>query len=59
MVLAQANTGGVMLYDDYGFRSYRYAIRAAVDEFFAQMEEKPIVLPTAQAVVIKSGGNPS
>jgi len=48
-----------MLYDDYGFRSYRYAIRAAVDEFFAQMEEKPIVLPTAQAVVIKSGGNPS
>jgi predicted O-methyltransferase YrrM len=49
--------GGVMLFDDYGFRSYRYAIRAAVDEFFAPLEEKPIILPTAQAVVIKVGGN--
>jgi len=49
--------GGVMLFDDYGFWSYRRAIRAAVDEFFATIEDKPIVLPTAQAVVIKVRGD--
>lgn len=45
--------GGVMLFDDYGFRSYRSAIRRAVDEFFSAVRDKPIVLPTAQAVAIK------
>jgi len=45
--------GGVMLFDDYGFRSYRHAIRAAVDDFFAMMEEKPLILPTGQAIAIK------
>ncbi|MGB9880560.1 MAG: TylF/MycF/NovP-related O-methyltransferase [Anaerolineae bacterium] len=45
--------GGIMLFDDYGFWSYRRAIRAAVDEFFLSQQVKPIVLPTAQAIVIK------
>jgi hypothetical protein len=45
--------GGVMLFDDYGFWSYRRALRTAVDEFFATMEEKPLILPTGQVVAIK------
>ncbi len=45
--------GGVILFDDYGFWSYRHAIRAAVDDFFSSIRDKPIILPTAQAVVIK------
>ena len=57
VVLASYDSGGVILFDDYGFWSYRRAIRAAVDEFFATTEDKPIVLPTAQAVVIKGGGD--
>ena len=42
-----------MLFDDYGFRPYRHAERAAVDEFFANVPEQPIVLPTGQALVLK------
>ena len=45
--------GGVMVFDDYGFRPYQYAERAAVDEFFGRVPEKPIYLPTGQAVVTK------
>lgn len=45
--------GGVIIFDDYGFRSYRRAIRASVDEFFASMRENLLILPTAQAVAIK------
>lgn len=51
--------GGVMIFDDYGFRSYRHAMRAAVDDFFAAIEEKPLVLPTGQAVAIKGKGGSS
>lgn len=46
--------GGAIVFDDYGFYAYRKGIRAAVDEFFAETDEKPIVLPTGQAVVIKA-----
>lgn len=45
--------GGVMLFDDYGFWSYKRAIRAAVDDFFASMRKNLLILPTAQAVAIK------
>jgi len=46
--------GGVIVFDDYGFYPYRYAARAAVDDFFSDLEEDPlIVLPTGQAVAIK------
>ncbi len=44
--------GGFIVFDDYGFRSCPGA-RAAVDEFFADKPERPLVLPTRQAVVIK------
>jgi O-methyltransferase len=47
------HTGGILLFDDYGHRIYEHAQRRAVDEFFALIREKPIVLPTGQAFVIK------
>lgn len=45
--------GGVMIFDDYGFRPYRYAARVAVDEFFAEVLEQPIAMPTGQAIALK------
>jgi len=45
--------GGFMIFDDYGFASCPGA-RQAVDEFFSEKPEKPLVLPTGQAVVFKS-----
>jgi O-methyltransferase len=44
--------GGAMVFDDYGFPSCPGA-RLAVDEFFADLPEVPLVLPTGQAVVHK------
>ena len=44
--------GGILIFDDYGFRSCPGA-KMAIDEFFAQKPEKVIVLPTKQALVIK------
>jgi O-methyltransferase len=46
--------GGVMVFDDYGFWHLRHAARRAVDEYFATQVDKPIVLATGQALVIKS-----
>lgn len=45
--------GGIMFIGRYGFFRYRYAARAAADLYFADKPEKPIVLPTGDAVVIK------
>jgi hypothetical protein len=47
--------GGVMIFTTYGAYPYRRSTRAAVDDFFSGVDDKPLVLPTAQAVVIKSG----
>ncbi len=44
--------GGAMVFDDYGWMSCPGA-RGAVDEFFADKPERPIVLHTRQAVVVK------
>lgn len=48
---------GVMLFDDYGLPSCPGA-RAAVDEFFADKPEFPLVLRTGQAIVVKAGNDP-
>lgn len=48
------HSGGMMIFDDYGMFGYRYAARAAVDEYFSSIREKPIALPTGQAIVIKT-----
>jgi len=45
--------GGFLLFDDYGFPSCPGA-RAAVDEFFRDKPEIPLVLHSGQAVVFKS-----
>lgn len=45
--------GGVMVFDDYGFRSCPGA-RKEVDDFFADRREHPIYLATGQSVVFRS-----
>jgi O-methyltransferase len=47
------SSGGVIVFDDYGFYPYRRAAKAAVDEFFYSEPEEPISLPTGQALIIK------
>jgi len=46
--------GGVMVFDDYGFKSCPGA-KQAVDDFFRDKAEEPLVLPTAQAIIFKQG----
>lgn len=45
--------GGVMIFDDYGFRGYQFAEKKAVDDFFKDKPEVPISLRTGQCLVIK------
>jgi O-methyltransferase len=45
-------TGGVLIFDEYGYPTCR-GEREAVDKFFGHRREVPIVLPTGQAVVLK------
>jgi O-methyltransferase len=45
------SAGGVMVCDDYGFTSCPGA-RKAVDEFFADKPDKPIELPSGQALIV-------
>jgi hypothetical protein len=47
--------GGVLIFNDYGFFPYRKSTRKAVEEYFADRYEQPIVLPTGQAFIIKPG----
>lgn len=49
--------GGAMVFNTYGAYPYRYSTRAAVDDFFAKETDKPIILPTAQAIAIKTAVN--
>ena len=44
--------GGVMVFDDYGAPTCP-GVQQAVDEFFAGKPERPLYLPTGQAVVCK------
>jgi len=46
-------SGGVMLFDEYGWAS-SHGEKAAVDEYFADKRDRPIALITGQAVVLKS-----
>jgi O-methyltransferase len=45
-------SGGVLLFDEYGFAAAR-GEKDAVDEFFADKPECPITLPTGQGLVLK------
>jgi len=51
-IYPRLSAGGMMVFDDYGFPSCPGA-RMAVDTFFSDKPEKPLVLPTGQAVVFK------
>ena len=45
--------GGVMVIDDYGFPAC-YGAREAIDVYFKSRPEKPLALPTGQAVIWRS-----
>jgi len=49
--------GGIMVFDDYGFEKYRNSAKKAVDDFFRDKVESPIIMGTAQCIVIKSAVN--
>ena len=49
--------GGIMVFDDYGWRTCPGA-KLAVDEFFEDKPEVPLILPTGQAVVVRLPANP-
>jgi len=51
-VYPRLNPGGALIFDDYGYMTCTGA-RDAVDEFFADKPEVPLVLPTAQCVIWK------
>ena len=51
-IYPRLQNGGVIVFDDYGFPSCPGA-RQAVDEFFKNKKEVPLVLSTGQAVVYK------
>ena len=48
----RVNPGGVMLFDDYGFRSCPGA-RHAIDEFLENKPESVVLVPTGQAFIIR------
>jgi O-methyltransferase len=51
-IFPRLNPGGVIVYDDYGFRTCAGA-KAAVDEYFAKVAARPVYLTTGQCVAIK------
>ncbi len=51
-IYPRLSPGGFMIFDDYGFPTCPGA-RAAVDEFFIDKPEVPLILPTGQALVSK------
>jgi O-methyltransferase len=51
-IYPRLSPGGWMVFDDYGFPSCAGGKRA-IDEFFSDTPEVPIVLPTGQALVVK------
>jgi O-methyltransferase len=51
-IFPRLSPGGVIVYDDYGFRTCAGA-KAAVDEYFADVVPKPVYLTTGQCVAIK------
>lgn len=57
-IMPRLAPGGFIVFDDYGFPTCPGA-RQAVDEFYAGRPEKPLVLPTGQAVVFNSFGAPA
>lgn len=55
-ILPRLSVGGVIVFDDYGFRSTPGA-KEAVEEYFGQTPATFVPLPTAQAVYFKRSGD--
>lgn len=51
-IFPRLSPGGIVVYDDYGFRTCAGA-KAAVDEYFAATTTRPIYLNTGQCVAIR------
>ena len=51
-IYPRLNAGALLVFDDYGFPSCAGG-RRAVDEYFLDKPEVPIVLPSGQALVVK------
>jgi O-methyltransferase len=51
-IYPRMQSGGFLIFDDYGFPTCPGA-RQAVDEFFMNKAEDPVVLPTGQALIFK------
>jgi O-methyltransferase len=47
--------GGIIVLDDYGFVSCP-GVRKAVDEFFIDKPDLPLMFPSGQAMVVRTGG---
>lgn len=52
-IYPRLQNGGFMVFDDYGLSRCPGA-RKAVDEFFREKHEMPLVLPTGQAIVFRT-----
>jgi predicted O-methyltransferase YrrM len=46
-------SGGLFVFDEYGFPGYESAEKKAVDEFFVGKPEVPLALTSGQCLVIK------
>lgn len=46
-------SGGIMVFDDYGFIKYMHSVKKAVDEFFSDKPEVPFSLRTGQCIAFK------
>jgi hypothetical protein len=44
--------GGVIVFDDYGAREYEEQ-RAVIDSFYSHRGDRPVALPTGQALLVK------
>ncbi|HVL30828.1 MAG TPA: TylF/MycF/NovP-related O-methyltransferase [Solirubrobacteraceae bacterium] len=51
--LPRLRAGGLIVFDDYGFTGYEDQ-RAVVDAFFAGERDRPVALPTGQALLLKT-----
>ena len=45
--------GGIIVFDDYGYKKAT-GCKKAVDDFFADKPDKPTLIGTGQAILIKS-----
>ena len=50
--------GGVIVFDDYGAREYEEQ-REVIDSFYSDRSDRPVALPTGQAVLVKLHPNPA